>query len=103
MNFGPDTPLKYILGLLGSKGVRKAQPGRRLESAVPPNGVIPNEFDARTYWKKCTIIGAVHDQGNCGCCWVSYAKSGPNKKMKKFDYVLPGAAAKKRPTNRARR
>jgi len=32
---------------------------------------IHKKFDARKHWRHCKTIGAVRDQGNCGCCWVS--------------------------------
>ena len=31
---------------------------------------VPATFDARTQWPKCTVIGAVRDQGGCGSCWA---------------------------------
>ena len=31
---------------------------------------IPQEFDARTRWSNCQTIGLIHQQGECGSCWV---------------------------------
>lgn len=31
---------------------------------------IPQEFDARTNWPKCSVISTVRDQSACGSCWA---------------------------------
>ncbi|KAK4273342.1 hypothetical protein QN277_021765 [Acacia crassicarpa] len=31
---------------------------------------LPNEFDARTAWSKCSTIGRILEQGHCGSCWA---------------------------------
>lgn len=31
---------------------------------------IPDSFDARTAWPKCTVIQKVRDQSSCGSCWA---------------------------------
>jgi len=31
---------------------------------------IPTSFDARQAWPKCTSIGEVRDQSDCGSCWA---------------------------------
>lgn len=38
--------------------------------SVEETAALPPEFDARKAWPKCTIIGEIRDQGNCGSCWV---------------------------------
>nr|DAA06106.1 TPA_inf: cathepsin B [Acyrthosiphon pisum] len=77
INFHPETPLKFILGLLGSKGVdvSSAGPFKSHDPLYSPAGNIPNEFDARKRWKNCTTIGTIRDQGNCGSCWA-FSTSG---------------------------
>jgi len=34
------------------------------------NDVIPDSFDARTQWPKCTVIADIRDQSACGSCWA---------------------------------
>lgn len=31
---------------------------------------IPENFDSRTAWPKCTSISEIRDQSNCGSCWA---------------------------------
>lgn len=31
---------------------------------------LPDSFDARQQWPKCTTVGQIRDQGSCGSCWV---------------------------------
>lgn len=31
---------------------------------------IPDSFDSRTNWPKCTVISKVRDQSSCGSCWA---------------------------------
>lgn len=33
-------------------------------------GSVPETFDARTAWPKCTSISEIRDQSNCGSCWA---------------------------------
>jgi hypothetical protein len=35
---------------------------------IAVNDVLPNSFDARTQWPKCTVIGNIRDQSACGSC-----------------------------------
>ncbi|XP_015376384.1 PREDICTED: cathepsin B-like cysteine proteinase 5 [Diuraphis noxia] len=77
INFHPETPLKFILRLLGSKGVQ-ASTTYLFKSNDPLYKTIlsiPKEFDARKRWKNCTTIGTIRDQGNCGSCWA-FSTSG---------------------------
>jgi len=33
--------------------------------------ILPKSFDSRDAWPQCAdVIGAIHNQGNCGSCWV---------------------------------
>lgn len=75
-NFDPRTPKENLVRLLGSKGVesaKKAKPSEIKTHDEIYNKIfkdIPAKFDARKKWKKCSIIGTIRDQGNCGSCWV---------------------------------
>jgi cathepsin B len=31
---------------------------------------LADSFDARENWPKCTTIGDIRDQSDCGCCWA---------------------------------
>ncbi|XP_057461537.1 cathepsin B-like protease 2 isoform X2 [Actinidia eriantha] len=31
---------------------------------------LPDHFDARTAWPRCSTIGKILDQGHCGSCWA---------------------------------
>lgn len=77
VNFHPDTSLKFIMRLLGSKGVKvsSAGPFKSYNPLYKSSGSIPREFDARKRWKNCTTIGMIRDQGNCGSCWA-FSTSG---------------------------
>lgn len=33
---------------------------------------LPDSFDARQQWPKCTTVGQIRDQGSCGSCWVRH-------------------------------
>lgn len=35
-----------------------------------PLKAIPDSFDARTNWPKCTVIANIRDQSACGSCWA---------------------------------
>ncbi|XP_025206249.1 cathepsin B-like [Melanaphis sacchari] len=72
INFHPETPLKFILRLLGSKGVKDSLTGpfKSHDPLYKTNISIPIEFDARKQWKNCTTIRTIRDQGNCGSCWA---------------------------------
>jgi len=35
-----------------------------------PVSQIPDDFDSRTNWPKCTVISTVRDQSACGSCWA---------------------------------
>lgn len=75
MNFDPNTSEEYIKRLLGSRGVVRDVSKikgqlKTHDPAYKPNMIIPKHFDARLYWRHCTVIGKIRDQGNCGSCWV---------------------------------
>ena len=39
-------------------------------SPLPVAENIPESFDSRTNWPKCTVISKVRDQSSCGSCWA---------------------------------
>jgi len=65
---------KYFKGM-DMEVVRKMM-GTRLNKLKAPEvtpqvqPTLPDTFDARTQWPKCTSIGHIRDQGNCGSCWA---------------------------------
>ena len=70
-NFHKDTKISDLKNQLGawSNGdydIMRAYPNYdQFESTK-----VPDSFDARDAWKKCTVIGQVRDQGGCGSCWA---------------------------------
>jgi len=75
---------------LGSKGVQSSHNLNLKmyksddEAYVNLFGRIPREFDARKEWKRCTTIGQVRDQGNCGSCWVRLSDAEFKSKLKQY-------------------
>lgn len=65
-NFHPQTDLKYIKNLLGTKldGPQLPKISRPIVEDLPEN------FDSREQWPDCPTIREVRDQGNCGSCWA---------------------------------
>lgn len=37
---------------------------------IPVLADLPADFDPRTKWTKCPLIGHARDQSNCGSCWA---------------------------------
>ncbi|XP_025204220.1 cathepsin B-like [Melanaphis sacchari] len=76
VNFKPNTPDEHILKLLGSKGVQIPNKANRKIYKSEDDAYdkfvynIPRKFDARKKWIKCSTIGKVRDQGNCGSSWA---------------------------------
>ncbi|KAJ4459298.1 putative Cathepsin B [Paratrimastix pyriformis] len=59
--------LKTLCGTQPSQG-RPRPPMRQMNVDV---SAIPESFDSRTAWPKCTdLIGHIYDQGHCGSCWA---------------------------------
>jgi len=44
--------------------------GRVLKSTAPLEDALPENFDSRTAWPNCTVIGKVGSQAGCGDCWA---------------------------------
>jgi len=65
--FGSVEDVKPFLGAFLPGDERYEEPPVE-EIAV--NDVIPDSFDARTNWPKCTVIQDVRDQSACGSCWA---------------------------------
>jgi cathepsin B len=61
--------METIRGLMG---VKKDSRNVRLEERSYPEGLadLPTDFDSRTNWPQCPVIGQVYDQGACGNCWA---------------------------------
>lgn len=43
---------------------------RVLESRAPVEEPLPDDFDSRTMWPNCSVIGKVGSQAGCGDCWA---------------------------------
>jgi len=53
-----------------TKGHPRYQANILPESTTKPMDNIPTDFDARTQWSNCTVIGKIRDQSSCGSCWA---------------------------------
>jgi cathepsin B len=61
------TPLDTSKGKVADSMSEKFLP----KSHATSRAVLPKSFDAREAWPQCAgVIGAIHNQGNCGSCWV---------------------------------
>eukprot|EP00290_Baffinella_frigidus_P013791 CAMPEP_0180141616 /NCGR_PEP_ID=MMETSP0986-20121125/15032_1 /TAXON_ID=697907 /ORGANISM="non described non described, Strain CCMP2293" /LENGTH=408 /DNA_ID=CAMNT_0022084539 /DNA_START=21 /DNA_END=1248 /DNA_ORIENTATION=+ len=58
--------VKSLMGALKEPEEMKAAP--RTDYAT--KGPLPDNFDARTNWPKCTSIAHIRDQSTCGSCWA---------------------------------
>ena len=48
-----------------------ARNDNRVPASKPPIKTdLPEDFDSRTSWPNCTIIGKVGSQAGCGDCWA---------------------------------
>ncbi|XP_057484274.1 cathepsin B-like protease 3 [Actinidia eriantha] len=58
---------KYLLGVKPTP-----QHGLKNISIIthPKTLNLPDHFDARTAWPRCSTIGKILDQGHCGSCWA---------------------------------
>jgi len=55
--------VKHLLGWIPSKN--------KLPNTVSTVAdSIPTSFDSRTQWPKCSTIGTIYDQAECGSCWA---------------------------------
>jgi cathepsin B len=39
-------------------------------SSLQPATELPSDFDPKTQWPKCSVIGLVRNQAGCGSCWA---------------------------------
>ena len=70
--------------LLGTRVGTKEQTEKfaALEIRVAVADALPVAFNATANWPKCaSIIGAVRDQSDCGCCWAFGSTESFNDRM----------------------
>ena len=70
--------------LLGTRVGTKEQKEKfaALEIRVAVADALPVAFNATANWPKCaSIIGAVRDQSDCGCCWAFGSTESFNDRM----------------------
>lgn len=69
---GRFTSLSHVKMLLGTfqKGDSQWKNVSLPAYNVPSTLAVPESFDPRTQWPKCTIISKVRNQAGCGSCWA---------------------------------
>ena len=70
-NFHENYKIEDVAKLCGAYSNKAYDSDREIpERFSKPVSDIPTQFDSRTQWPNCTVIGQIRDQGACGSCWA---------------------------------
>merc|ERR1719498_1162191 len=67
--FSSLSDVKVLLGTF-QKGDAEWRNISLPEYNMPSTLAVPESFDPRTQWPKCTVISKVRNQAGCGSCWA---------------------------------
>ncbi|KAH9633331.1 hypothetical protein HF086_004045 [Spodoptera exigua] len=69
-NFPEQTSRKYISNLAGTLKDDTQQNLQLINHPIDLTVELPDSFDPRDKWSKCTSLNEIRDQGACASCWA---------------------------------